>query len=364
LINLLSVKDGMLVTPSGMQYRVLVLDSNAVKMSLPVLKKIHALVNAGAIVAGIKPVSTPSLSDDQAEFTRLVNETWSSSNTKVSSGKALTDVLNIAPDFTYTKPNATTKVLYVHRKLADRDIYWVNSRTSDVQDIEATFRVAGKVPELWFAETGKIEPLSYNIHDGVTTVKLHMEPNDAFFVVFKDKATKNIVELPALKINELATVTGAWNVGFQKDRGATASATFDKLVSYTENSDEGIKYFSGTATYTKTITAPAGWFEKDEEIWLNLGEVKDLAEVIVNGKSLGVVWKTPYRINITSALKQGDNTLEIKVTNLWVNRLIGDAQPNVTNKITYTAMPFYQPNAKLLPSGLLGPVKIVSVNRK
>jgi len=191
-----------------------------------------------------------------------------------------------------------------------------------------------------------------------------MEPNDAFFVLFKDKATKNIVELPTLTINELATVTGAWNVSFQKDRGAPASATFDKLVSYTENSDAGIKYFSGTATYTNTLTGPAGWFKKDEEIWLNLGEVKDLAEVIVNGKSLGVVWKTPYRINITSALKQGDNTLEIKVTNLWVNRLIGDAQPNVTNKITYTAMPFYQPNAKLLPSGLLGPVKIVSVNRK
>jgi hypothetical protein len=97
-------------------------------------------------------------------------------------------------------------------------------------------------------------------------------------------------------------------------------------------------------------------------LWLDLGELKDLAEVIVNGKSLGIVWKHPFRIDVTGALKTGENKIEIKVTNLWVNRLIGDAQPGVTNKITYTTMPFYQANSKLLPSGLLGPVRIISVN--
>ena len=182
--------------------------------------------------------------------------------------------------------------------------------------------------------------------------------------MFKNNAVKTAVELPALKVNELATVNGSWTVSFQKDRGAPATATFDKLVSFTENTDEGIKYFSGTATYTKTITASADWFKKDEELWLDLGDVKNLAEVIVNGRSLGIVWKKPFRVNITSALKQGENKLEIKVTDLWVNRLIGDAQPNVTHKITYTTMPFYQANSKLLPSGLLGPVKIISVDRK
>ena len=156
LINLLSVKDGKLVTPSGMSYRVLVLDSNATRMSLPVLKKINELVKAGATVTGIKPTTPLGLSDDKNEFDKLVNETWSSSNTKVTEGKSLSDVLNamnVSPDFTYTKPQSSTKLLYVHRKTNDRDIYWVNSRTSDVQDLEATFRVDGKVPELWFAET-------------------------------------------------------------------------------------------------------------------------------------------------------------------------------------------------------------------
>ena len=367
LINLLSVKNGMLVTPSNMYYKVLVLDSNAMRMSLTVLRKINELVKAGATVTGIKPAMPLGLSDDANEFNKLVSETWSSSNTKVSEGKLLSDVLNkmnVTPDFSYTKPKADTKLLYVHRKTNDRDIYWIDNRNARVEDIEATFRVEGKVPQLWFAETGKTEPLSYSIADGVTKVKLHMEPDDAFFVVFKDKAAKTSVELPEVKVKELTTIDGSWKIYFQKDRGAPASVTFDQLASYTENTDAGIKYFSGTASYTKTITAPADWIKKDEELWLNLGDVKNLAEVIVNGKSLGILWKAPFRINISSALKPGENTLVVKVTNLWVNRLIGDAQPNVINKITYTTMPFYQANSKLLPSGLLGPVKIMAVNRK
>jgi hypothetical protein len=367
LLNLLSVKDGKLVTPSGMSYRVLVLDSNAVRMSLPVLKKINELVKAGATVAGIKPTTPLGLSDDASEFNKLVNETWSSSNTKVTEGRSIGDVLNamnVSADFTYTKPNSDTKLLYVHRKTIDWDIYWVSSRNNNAQDVEATFRVTGKVPELWLAETGKTEPVSYTISGGVTKVNLHLEPNDAVFVVFKNNATKTAVELPAVKVNELATVNGSWNVSFQKDRGAPATATFDKLTSFSENADDGIKYFSGTSTYTKTITASADWFKKDEELWIDLGDVKNLAEVIVNGKSLGILWKHPFRVNVTSALKPGENQIEIKVTDLWVNRLIGDAQPNVTNKITYTTMPFYQANSKLLPSGLLGPVKFISVDRK
>ncbi len=125
-----------------------------------------------------------------------------------------------------------------------------------------------------------------------------------------------------------------------------------------------MKYFSGTGSYTKTIQSNADWFKNGSQVWLDLGSVKNLAEVIVNGKSLGIIWKTPYRINMTNALKPGANTLEIKVTNLWVNRLIGDMQPGVTKKQTYTTMDFYQADSPLQPSGLLGPVKIISVSAK
>jgi hypothetical protein len=270
----------------------------------------------------------------------------------------------VQPDFTYAKSQSNTKLLYVHRKTNDRDIYWINNRNDRDENVEGTFRITGKIPELWHAETGKKEAASYSISNGITKVDLHLEPNDAVFVVFKEKAVKTSVTLPAKQEKELVTVVGSWNVSFQKDRGAPANATFDNLVSYTENSNTGIKYFSGTASYTKTIVADKNWFVKDQQLWLDLGEVKNLAEVIVNGRSLGIVWKKPFRVDVTNALKAGENKIEIRVTNLWVNRLIGDAQPGVTHKITYTTMPFYQANSKLLPSGLLGPVKVVSISNK
>lgn len=363
LINLLSVKDGKLVTPSGMSYRLLVLDSNAIRISLPVLKKIERLVKEGAVVSGIEPQTTPSLSDDQNEFKKIVNEIWHSGNARVFTGKTIKEVLNtlhIAPDVVYTKPSPVTRLMYVHRKLPTADIYWLDSRNNKVQDVEATFCVTGKIPELWSAESGKSQLLSYSMGNGFTKVKLHMEPNDALFVVFKNKAVKRDFQLPAVVFKEVGDVNGAWEVAFQKDRGAPSLATFDHLESYTGNSDPGIKYFSGTATYTKSITAPADWFKKGEELWLNLGEVKNIAQVTVNGKSLGILWKSPFRINVTNALQPGQNKVEVRVTNLWVNRLIGDAQPGVTSKITYTTMPFYKADSRLLPSGLLGPVKIFS----
>ena len=296
-----------------------------------------------------------------------MNTIWSSSNTKVTEGKPLSEVLNainVGADFTYTKPHADTKLLYVHRKTSERDIYWVNSRNNNAQDVEASFRIEGKLPVLWHAETGKTEAVSYTIANGITKVDLHLEPNDAVFVVFKDKAAQTSVTLPTKEEKQLMAVDGSWNINFQPNRGAPAAATFDKLVSYTENSDAGIKYFSGTATYTKTVTADKNWFANNAQLVLDLGDVKNLAEIIVNGKSLGIAWKKPFRVDVTNALKAGENTIEIKVTNLWVNRLIGDAQPGVTNKITYTTMPFYQANSKLQPSGLLGPVTITSVNNK
>jgi hypothetical protein len=365
LINLLSVKNGKLVTPSGMIYSVLVLDSNAMKMSLPVLRKIEKLVKAGATVAGVKPASTPSLSDDQNEFNKLVNEIWSSSNSNVSDGKPLNEVLNalnVVPDFTFDKTQKDTKLLFVHRKLTDCEVYWVNNRNSRKETLDANFRVTGKVPVLWHPETAKAEAVSYSIANGVTTVTLPLQPNDAVFVVFKDKA-KTSVLLPSVEEKELMTIDGSWKVTFQKDRGAPAEATFDKLASFTESADPGIKYFSGTAAYTKTIVADKNWFSNNIQLWLDLGDVKNLAEVVVNGKSLGILWKQPFAVDVTHVLKPGENKIEIKVTNLWVNRLIGDAQPGVTNKITYTTIPFYQASSKLLLSGLLGPIKIISATR-
>jgi len=363
LLNLLSVKDGRIVTPSGMSYRVLVLDSNARKISLPVLRKIKELVRAGATISGVKPEGTPSLSDDPNEFKNIVNEIWEGLNANVITGKPLSEILpalNIAPDFIYTKPQASTKLLYVHRKLPQQDFYWVNNRNDLAENIEASFRVVGKAPEIWHPETGLTERASYSFANGITKVQLHLQPNDAVFVVFRNNTNKFSVSLSETKETTLATINDHWKISFQKDRGAPAEITADKLLSWTENADAGIKYFSGTGTYTKTVTASASWFKKDEQLWLDLGEVRELAEVLVNGKSVGIVWKKPFRVNVTNTLKPGVNKLEIRVTNLRVNRLIGDQQHGVTNKITYTTMPFYRAGSPLLPSGLLGPVQLVA----
>jgi hypothetical protein len=363
LINVLSVKNEKLVTPSGMSYEVLVLDENAKKMSLPVLRKIRELVKAGATIAGVKPEKSPSLGDNQQEFAAIAKEIWGASRPNVSAGQPLVQVLakKTTPDFTYSKPQADTAVLFVHRRLPDGDIYWVNNRRDRIEEIDATFRVQGKEAELWNPETGRTEPASYRIANGRTSVPLRLNPNESVFVVFRKPATLQSRKLPRQVETPIVTIEGAWQVSFQPNRGAPAKVTFDKLISWSASPDDGVKYFSGTGTYSRSINALSQWFKSGARLWIDLSDVKDLAEVTVNGQSLGIVWKKPFRVDVTDALKPGDNSVEIKVTNLWVNRLIGDQQPNVTRKYTYTTMPFYRANSPLLPSGLLGPVQLVRV---
>ena len=153
-------------------------------------------------------------------------------------------------------------------------------------------------------------------------------------------------------------------MSFQPGRGAPASASLEKLISWNESSDNGIKYFSGIGTYSKTIQASADWIKPGQRLFLDLGEVKNLAEVTVNGKSLGVVWHAPYRVDVTGVMKAGDNQIVIKVINAWVNRLIGDQQPNASTKYTYADTKPYTASSPLLPSGLLGPVSVSAVSTK
>jgi hypothetical protein len=359
---------GLITTATGMSYRVLALDPNSQRMPLAVLRKIRDMVNAGAIVVGPKPIESPSLSDDDAEFKTIADRLWGGTTGK---GKVLTGnigdalaSLKVAADFEYTKPQADTELAFVHRKLSDGDMYWVSHRNARAEDVEATFRVQGKAPELWYPETGAVEPASYRTADGRTTVSLTLQPSDAVFVVFRKAASAPSRTIARRVESTLSIVEGSWDVAFQANRGAPARITLPALASWHENPDAGVKYFSGTGTYTRTIDAPANWFQAGAKLWLDLGDVKNIAVVAVNGKTLGTCWKTPFRVDVTSALKPGANTLEVKVINLWVNRLIGDQQEGVTTKYTYTAQQFYRADSPLLPSGLIGPVQVVrSVSR-
>jgi (4-O-methyl)-D-glucuronate---lignin esterase len=368
LIHVLTFQNGQLTTPSGMHYRVLALDPHAQQMSVPVLRKIRELVQAGAIVWGAKPTETPSLADDASEFHKIANELWGAGDgAAVGEGRVYGKptlretlaTLHVAPDFTYTRPQPDTNVLFVHRQVADGDLYFLNNRSDRYENLSANFRVMGKAAELWHPETGTIEPASYYTASGHTTVPLKLAPWQTVFVVFRKPATVPSRTLPAIVETPLENIDGPWEVSFPADLGAPASATFATLTPWNEDPNEGIKYFSGTATYRKSIDVPATWIKPGARIWLDLGSVKNLAQISVNDQDVGIVWTQPFRVDITPALKPGENKVEVRVTNGWANRVIGDRQPNATKQYTFTTPKFYKASAPLWASGLLGPVQIV-----
>jgi hypothetical protein len=375
ILNHLTFENGRLVTPGGTSYRILYLGGTSRKMTLPVLRKIRDLVAAGAIVVGSKPVESPSLADNETEFHAIANQVWglrtdSASEVhgfgkgKVYTGKTANEVLadlKLNRDFEYSRPSADTELMFTHRKLLDGDLYFVDNRKDRIENVDATFRVDGKVPELWHADTGKVESTSYRCANGRTTVPLRLNPYEAVFVVFRRPATETSRSLPLPTEKPLAAVSGDWTVTFQPDRGVPGNIAFNKLMSWSQSAKLGVKYFSGTATYTKTVHAQKEWFTPRTHLWLDLGDVKELADITVNGKALGIEWKAPYRVDVTDALKPGDNQLTIKVTNLWVNRLIGDQQPDSTKKYTFTTFKPYTADSPLMSSGLLGPVRIISI---
>lgn len=344
LMNVIQPQNGKLVAKSGNSYNVLMLDESTKLMTLPLLKRIKTLVDAGVKVIGAKPEKSPSLTDNDAEFQKLVNEIWSKSNVTTF------DKTNLQPDVIIS--NAKNKILFRHRQNATQDIYWLDNRSDAATDAEVSFRVSGKVPELWNAQTGKTEKLSYQIKDGRTIVPLKFDSWDAYFVVFKDKATANSLAIAPKTEATLTTISTPWQVKFNDK-----NVSFDKLTSWVDNTDSDVKYFSGTAIYTNTFKVDA--LNKSAKYVIDLGDVKNIAEVIVNGRNVGTVWKKPFKVDISEALKAGDNTIQVKVTNTWVNRLIGDAQPDVKVKTTFTTMPFYRANSPLLPSGMIGDVKVL-----
>jgi hypothetical protein len=367
----LSVRDRLVTTASGMRYRLLAIDPRARLMSMDVLKQIAQLVAAGATVVGDKPQATPSLADDVSAFHTLADAVWGQGGRAehrygsgaVLSGQSLSEAIaaiRLPPDFTYSKPKADTTVWFVHRRLQDGDIYFINNRQDQIEQIEAKFRVDGKVPELWHAETGAVEPISYRQNGGHTIVPLQLDPQDAVFVVFRKHTTRSESVVARLTREPLKVMSGSWDVHFQSGRGAPDRARFRELRSWTTFPDPGIKFFSGTARYEATVTVPEPWLSNDQHLEIDLGVVKNIAEILLNGRSVGIVWKRPFRLDITRFLRPGKNMLAIRVTNLWQNRLIGDMQPNAVRRTVTTFNP-YNANSPVIESGLLGPVTLQAV---
>ncbi|MCC7155289.1 MAG: hypothetical protein IT161_12005 [Bryobacterales bacterium] len=366
VLHQLSVSDGLLQTPGGGSYRLLYLGGSSSKMTLPVLRKIRDLVNAGAVVAGERPTGSPSLAGNASEFNAIADSLWSKPQPKgkvlrgLDANRALAS-LGVARDFDCGDETLANSVMFVHRRMDGGDAYFVSNRTERPLDLRASFRVHGRRAELWHADTGLIEPASYAMSGARTSVPLSLRPNESVFVVFRQPASDQAATIKARTESPLGTLDGAWTLRFTPGWGAPEQIVLNHLASWTEHPEPGVKYYSGVATYSKTIDIPAAWLQGGQRLSLDLGDVRELAEVTINGQSLGAVWHPPYRLDITGAVKPGANTLEIKVANLWVNRLIGDQQPGA-KKYTFTVMPTYKADAPLLPSGLLGPVTISRVN--
>jgi len=412
LLKQTSVENGEIVLKSGMRYRVLVLPATD-RMTLSLLEKIQSLVRAGATVYGPKPVKSPGLSDNDEAVQKLAAEVWGDCDGKkvishsygkgrVLWGGTLAAALPPAPDFSASQ----SEMKYIHRRDGEAEIYFVSNQRKAARRVDCTFRVSGKTPELWHPDTGKSETLAlYRQADGCTTIPITFDPVGSVFVIFRTVAPADnavAINLPeqaaqaanaptprrlangsiemdvsdagtyeltlasgrklAAKVAELPArlpVEGGWELTFPPKLGAPPTAKFDALISWTESNDDGIKYFSGTATYRKTVEIPARYFGEGRQLTLDLGSVKNLAAVSLNGKPLGILWKEPFRVNITGAAKPGANELEIRVVNLWPNRLIGDQKLPENQRTTWASVYPYKADSPLLPSGLLGPVSII-----
>jgi hypothetical protein len=507
LLNQASVENGELVLKSGMRYRVLVLP-NSDRMTLAMLKKIQSFARAGATIFGPRPMKSLSLRDSDEVVQKLSAEIWGDCDgTKVIShnygkgrvlwGESLLSALNTAPDFRASQPG----MKFIHRRAGDAEIYFVSNQRKTVRTVDCTFRVSGKVPELWHPDSGKMETAAlYSATNGCTTIAIPFDAVGSVFVIFRETATADYavsisrndqpllassIANPAIEIQKATfgvpgdaaksrdataevkqlvaagidalsvddfrnygdpaygvvktltvdytigghaqtaagpegqelilaepttqtpdratlrrqadgsihlqafapgdyevtlasgkklsatvaelpatqTVEGAWQLSFPPKLGAPATADFDHLMSWTDSADDGVKYFSGTATYEKEVEIPAAHLGAGRRLFLDLGAVKNLAEVSLNGKSLGVLWKEPFRVDITDAATAGKNKLKIRVTNLWPNRLIGDQKLPEAQRITWASVEPYKADSALLPSGLLGPVRIITAQQ-
>ena len=269
--------------------------------------------------------------------------------------------MGVPPDFMSPGP-----IRYTHRSTAEREIYFVANRSPQPVQTTATFRVAGRSPELWDPRNGQRRPLpEFSVADGLTTVPLRFEAVESYFIVFPTSASTTAPPSHTFRnfAAEVLSVTldGPWDVSFDPAMGAPAQVRFDELSDWAGRPEPGIRYYSGIATYRRTFDLPDSFRDSTTKpVHLDLGGVQVMARVRVNGIDCGVAWTAPWRVEISKAVRATNNTLEIEVANLWPNRMIGDARdPDRTH--TQTTYRPYQPDHPLLTSGLMGPVRLTRV---
>ena len=394
LINLVKAKNGNIVLPHGKTYRLLVVSDSA--LTPEVVRKIKALADAGISIIGKKFTVSPSLQNYPAcdvEVRSISEQLQKEGGIMDLSINQLLNKKGVLPDFLTPEK----EVLWVHRKTDEADIYFVSNQLDSTRIINCTFRVTGMQPEIWDAATGKIKNAGiFQIKDGFTQLPLKLDPSGSCFVIFR-KAIQSKNGTSPLNwpiYTQIQQLENPWTVSFDPKWGGPEQVKFSTLKDWSKNEIKGIKYYSGTATYETAFEIKV----VPESLFIDLGNVKNLAEVTLNGISLGVLWKPPFITNISKAVRPGKNKLVVKVTNLWANRLIGDEQEpsdlkwdtklaglsSVKNamagyklmelptwftegkprpssgRYTFTTFNYFTKDSPLLESGLIGPVKLLS----
>ncbi|MCD8193959.1 MAG: hypothetical protein LUD74_05335 [Tannerellaceae bacterium] len=378
LLTRTKVNNGYLELPDGLQYKVLVLPKQET-MRPELLKKIAELMNDGAVILGPAPTHSPSLQNfpqADAEVQAIAASLWGNVDghsvkyAKVGKGmvangmemQELFDLLNIPPDF---KVKESDPVLFIHRTQQDGDMYFISNQSEQTIEINPTFRIAGKQPELWDPLTATIRELKgYTMQEGTTTIPLKLEPLESSFIIFRNKAKKPassslLANFPQQE--PVATISSPWIVSFDPARrGPATPAVMDQLQDWSTSGNDNIKYYSGTAVYTNNIQLSG--LSKDKNYYLDLGKTMVVAKVKINGQEAGGAWTSPWRVDISNYLQEGENKIEIAVTNNWINRLIGDGMLPEAERQTWTPInPYNKPHA-LQPSGLMGPVSVYAVS--
>lgn len=400
------VKDGKITFRDGASYHLLVLPAWET-MTPALLKKIKSLVADGATVVGAPPKKSPGLSgypQCDTDVKALAIELWGSTDIPVTQttraygkgkivwgGEATSSIDNlytsfditakllkvtgVAPDF-----ESDSSIRYTHRVSGDLDIYFVSNRTDKRLKADAIFRTSNAAPSLWDPLTGKTHDLpEFSKSEMRITVPLQFEPYQSFFIVFeggKKTMTKQSRNFPVHTL--VNKIEGPWDVSFDTTWGGPGSLHFSQLEDWTLRPENGVKYFSGIATYKKTFHLPADLkLQENEKLFLDLGEVNNMARIRLNGKDIGTVWTAPWKVDISEAIRGQENKLEIEVSNLWPNRLIGDEQlpddeikngqwpqwllnnkSRTSGRYSFTTFKHYNKDSPLIRSGLIGPVTI------
>ncbi len=391
ITNILETENGKLVLPSGQSYRVMLLPDRP-DISFEVLKRIEQLVAGGAVVIGPKPERTTSLKgypecDDEVK--RIADNLWGEidgekifSNEygkgKVYWGMSVKEVLEkmeVGPDFKVEGiDNRHYTIDYIHRQTENEDIYFVANSSQKTEQVTCTFRVeADRVPELWDAETGFIQRVvDYTKTSGGIQIELVMHALSSRFVVFKNTSARQndaglsynlqygFDEKSDTTINEVIDISKNWNIKFDSAMGGPRSHQADQLISWTDMELDGVRYYSGTANYTKEFTIQEGKLTQDLEVHIAFEDIQEMARVVVNGQDCGIVWVPPYRAAIGKQLKSGRNEIMIQVTNNWNNRIVGDLRNPEGRVYTKTnAKSKFNANSPLLKSGLMGKAELI-----